>query len=182
MTMSHSVAAVLALALGSTLTAQVTGVPFMNDYTLNGLTSGSQSCTPLCFPSPVTLTMTVTTPPGAFVVVFWMNCPCNGCALPWPPNACTPAIPNGIGACATTNQSIDLNLVCTVIFNPVMTANSAGFASMTISVPLLSPGIVPCTAFSTFSTQAVVLDLCGVGGPPVGPGPFVLTQAYDVGF
>jgi hypothetical protein len=53
---------------------------------------------------------------------------------------------------------------------------------MTINVPLLSPGTVPCTALSSFSTQAVVLDLCGVGGPPVGPGPFVLTQAYDVGF
>jgi len=182
-----SIALGLCLALtGARANAQVTGVPGINDYTLNGFTSGSTSCTSLCFPSPVTLTMAVHTAPGNLAIAFWTDCPCRGCSIPWPPNACAPSIPLGsVPACSLTNQSIDFFPVpsCSILFSFTMVANSAGFASTTISVPLINFGTVPCAPTNpTFSTQAVVLDLCGNGGVPVGPGPFVLTQAYDVGF
>ncbi|MGE3171631.1 MAG: hypothetical protein AB7O97_03335 [Planctomycetota bacterium] len=172
-------------AVTAGLAAQTTGVPGINDYTLNGLTSGSQSCTQLCFPSPVTLTMSVQTVPGAFVVILWTSCPCRGCVAPWPPNACAPAIPLGtLPACSATNQSLDIffNTGCATVFSTTLVANAAGVASLTVSVPLIAAGTVPCTPLTSLSTQAVVFDLCGVGGPPIGPGPFVLTQAYDVGF
>lgn len=174
----------LALACGS-LTAQVTGVPGINDYTINGSTSGSQSCTALCMPSPLLLTMAVNTVPGAPVVIVWTDCPCRGCAVPWPANACTPAIPFGtIPACLTTNQSLDFFPVpgCNILFQATLIANAAGVASLTVAVPPLSAGTVPCGPNTRLSTQAVVIDPCGVGGLPLGPGPFVLTQAYDVGF
>ncbi len=175
----------LALACAGSAVAQVTGVPGINDYTLNGLVSGSQSCTSLCFPSPTTLTMAVNTTPGAPVIVYWTTCPCRGCSVPWPPNACAPGIPLGfLPGCTATNQSIDFFPAagCAVVFSATLIANAAGIASLTVTVPLLSGGTVPCSPNVRLSTQAVVLDLCGVGGPPVGPGPFVLTQAYDVGF
>ena len=183
----------LSIALGLTLlltgaraNAQVTGVPGINDYTLNGSTSGSTSCTTLCMPAPLNLTMAVSTVPNAPVVVFWTDCPCRGCSIPWPPNACAPAIPFGsIPACSLTNQSIDFFPVpnCQILFQFTLIANSAGVASLTLSVPPLNLGTVPCAPGNpTLATQAVVLDPCGVGGFPVGPGPFVLTQAYDVAF
>ena len=61
--------------------AQTTGVPGINDYTINTFTSGSQSCTQLCIPTPATITMSVNTTPGAFVIIYWTDCPCRGCSI-----------------------------------------------------------------------------------------------------
>lgn len=174
----------LAAALAP-LTAQVTGVAGINDYTVNGVAPGSQSCTQVCIPTPGTINMNVNTVPGAFVVIVFTDCPCRGCAIPWAPNACIPGIPNGIvPACAATNQSIDFFPIpgCNVIWSGTTIANAAGLANITLTVPFIGFGTVPCTLNNLFSTQAIVFDPCGVGGVPIGPGPFVLTQAYDVLF
>lgn len=172
----------VAASIITTATAQVTGVPGINDYTLNGLVSGSTSCTPLCIPSPVPLTMTVNTAPGNGVMIFFTDCPCRSCAFPWPPNTCFPGIPpaptppcNG-----ATNQSLDLFVAapCVIIYSAFLVANAAGIASQTVLVPGFTTG--PCGAL--FTTQAIVIDPCGNGGFPIGPGPFVMTQAYNIAF
>jgi hypothetical protein len=163
--------------------AQTTGVAGRNDYTINGSTPGSTSCPLLCFPSPATLNLWVTTVPGNPVIVIWNGCPCRPCVTPWPPNGCVPPIPPATfpPCSSTTNQSIDMLIAapCPILFSAFLLANSAGLASMTLTIPLLSTP--PCT-MPPISTQAVVIDPCGVGGPPAGPGPFVLTQAYSVRF
>jgi hypothetical protein len=68
---------------------------------------------------------------------------------------------------------------CPILFTAFVITNAAGIASVTITIPPLST--LPCT-MAPLSTQAVVLDPCGVGGPPAGPGPFVLTQGYSIRF
>lgn len=176
-----TIAAVL-LPIASAV-AQTTGVPGINDYTLNGLVSGSSSCTQLCFATPTNLTMAVQTVPGAIAVVVWTDCPCRGCAFPWPANTCVPPIPFGTAApCSATNQSLDFVPIpgCNILFQGFLFANAAGLASQTLALPPLGSSAQPCAL--RFTTQAVVLDPCGLGGPPLGAGPFVLTQAYDVGF
>lgn len=173
------------LTFAAAAAAQTTGVAGINDYTINGSVPGSQSCTSLCLPSPTVLTMSVNTIPGTAVIVVWTDCPCRGCAIPWPANSCAPSIPNGIiPACLTTNQSIDFFPVpgCSILFQATLIANAAGVASMTVTVPPLSAGTVPCGPNTRLTSQAVVIAPCGVGGLPLGPGPFVLSQAYDVGF
>lgn len=183
--LSNLVRSLALLVVTAPLTAQVTGVFGINDYTVNGVAPGSQSCTPVCIPTPGLITMNVDTVPGAFVVVVFTDCPCRGCSIPWGPNACTPAIPNGvIPQCATTNQSIDFFPIpgCGIIWSGTAVANAAGQATIVLSVPLIGTATVPCAVNQLFSTQAIVFDPCGVGGVPIGPGPFVLTQAYDVLF
>jgi hypothetical protein len=174
---------VLALSLSAVpLAAQVTGVPGINDYTINGLVSGSTSCTPICIPGPATLTLSVSTAVGNAACIVFNTCPCTPCAFPWPTNACVPAIPPALSppCSGATNQSIDMLLGgnCLIAFSAFVFANTAGIASLTITVPGFSTG--PCTA--VFSTQAVVFDFCGAGGPPIGPGPFVTTQGYSIAF
>lgn len=159
-------------------TAQTTGVVGINDYTLNALGSGTTSCTVQCFPTPVAINLQVTTANGNLVFFLFTFCPCMPCTMGWSPNACTPAIPPT--ACGgTTNQSIDLlapNTAC-----PLFVLGSAiavgGVASSTWSLPPLGP---PC-ASARGSTQALIIDPCGVGNSAF-PGPFVLSQAYDLQF
>ena len=173
------------LAAIAPLAAQTTGVAGINDYTVNGVAPGSSSCPQVCIPTPGIITMNVNTVPGAFVVIVFTDCPCRGCAIPWAANACTPAIPNGIfPACSTTNQSIDFFPIpgCNVIWSGTAIATAAGQATILLPVPLIAIGTVPCSTFQMISTQAIVFDPCGLGGVPIGPGPFVLTQAYDVTF
>jgi len=173
----------LSTALIRPAPAQVTGVPGINDYTINGLGSGGTSCIPLCIPSPTTLTLVVNTVPGNAVIVFFSDCPCRGCSFPWLPNACVPPIPPALAppCSGLTNQSIDIFFGvpgCTIVFSQFLFANAAGVASLVLPVPPF--GSVPCSAL--FSTQSLVFDLCGTGGSPPGPGPFVLTQAYSIAF
>jgi hypothetical protein len=157
--------------------AQTTGVPGTNDYTLNALGSGTTSCTFLCFPTPVTLSMQAWTPTGNFVFFLFSFCPCFGCSQNWSPNACVPAIPPT--ACgSTTNQSVDIlpQPGC-----PLFVVGSAisvgGVATFNWVLPPLGP---PC-ASARGSTQALIFSPCGVGSSAF-PGPFVLSQAYNLAF
>ena len=170
-------AAILALAPAL---AQTTGVVGINDYTINGLGSGTTSCTSLCFPNGnVTLGLNVSAPVGSFVVVLFNFCPCLSCYLPAPANACLPAIPPT--ACGGSNQSADINLTsaCGIALSIVMTTNTAGTIGASLSIPPL-PG-PPCSVVQ-LSTQAVVINPCGLGVPPGFSGPFVLTQAFTLNF
>jgi hypothetical protein len=166
------------LASVSFAAAQVTGVPGINDYTINApVCAGSPSCTTCCFQTPVALNCNVSTTPGNLVVVIWSFCPCFAGFACGPINACVPPIPNT--ACgSTTNQSLDLQLGC-VMTTFVGVANTAGIAPVTLNIPNLGPAL-PCS-IGPLSTQAVVLDPCGLGVAAF-PGPFVATQAYDVWF
>ncbi len=175
--------ATLSVLLSAALaTAQTTGVPGMNDYTVNGLGSGTTSCTTMCFPNGgLTLNLQVSAPPGAFAIVLFSLCPCTTCSLPGPTNSCFPTIPNT--ACGgTTNQSLDLNMTaaCGIVFSAVMAPNSAGTPGL--SMPLTIPAFtgLPCTN-AVLATQAAVIDPCGAGLFGV-PGPFVMTQSYTLNF
>jgi hypothetical protein len=165
--------ATTALALG-----QTTGVPGINDYTINGSAcSGSPSCTSCCFATPVALNCSVSAPTGSICVVVWSFCPCFPGFSCGPTNFCVPAIPST--ACgSSTNQSLDLVLGC--VMTPfVGVTNTAGLASVVVNIPPLGPA-PPCS-IGPLSTQAVVIDPCGAGASPF-LGPFVLTQAYSVTF
>ncbi len=156
--------------------AQTTGVVGINDYTINSAGSGSTSCTTQCYNTSVTLNLNVSTAPGNFVIFAWSFCPCSAGFVCGGPNACLPAIP--FTACgSTTNQSLDLQLGCVVMFFGPVAANTAGNASLPLSIPTLS--LPPCSF--PLATQAVIIDLCGVG-LSILPGPFVLSQSYDVLF
>jgi hypothetical protein len=172
----------LTALLASPAPAQTTGVAGINDYTINGLTAGSTSCPNLCFPAPTVLTLSVSTAPGNPVMMFFTPCACRVCSVAWFANGCLPLIPPALTPpCnGTTNQSLDmaLSIGCPIVYSAFLIADAAGIANLTLSVPTF--GTAPCAA--TFSTQAVVFDVCGTGGNPVGPGPFVLTQAYTVNF
>jgi hypothetical protein len=157
------VAAGLALALAAAPAAQgTTGVAGVNNYTVNGLTPGSSSCT-LLFPVPAgPVVLNVNTAPSAPVVfLFNVNCPCSPCFFPWAPATC-PMPPTT--TCPTTNQAYELNSTfATCIFlSAGTTANSSGNATITVVVP---PTI-------RFSTQAVLIHPCYAG--------LVFSQAYNV--
>ena len=184
MRLFRSARSLLFALLAASAAAQVTGVPGINDYTINGFVSGSTSCTPMCFPTGgIVLNLNVSTAPGNPVLVLFSDCPCRGCSFPWFPNTCTPAIPPAfMPPCnSTTNQSIDIFLLatpCSIVWSQFLFANAAGQANLILPVPTFTTP--PCT--QVLSTQAVVFDVCGTGGNPPGPGPFVMTQAYSVAF
>jgi hypothetical protein len=167
--------ALASFAMTTFALAQTTGVPGINDYTVNGLTSGSMSCTTQCNATPVNLNLAVSTVPGNIVIFAFSFCPCFSGFACAGPNACLPAIPTT--ACgASTNQSLDIQLGCVTTFFAGV-AGTAG-ATMTLSIPSLG-AIPPCSV--QLATQAIVIDTCGVGLSFL-PGPFVLTQAYDLLF
>jgi hypothetical protein len=175
----HQLALAALLAIGSAF-AQTTGVPGINDYTINSLGSGSTSCTTMCFPNGnVTLNLSVSAPPGAFIFVFFNFCPCQTCFMGAPANACVPPIP--ATACGSSNQSLDFNIsaACPIILSMLMGVNSAGTVGISFPIPFL-PG-PPCS-IATLGTQAIVIDPCGAGVPPLLSGPFVLTQSYTLNF
>ncbi|HLQ37629.1 MAG TPA: hypothetical protein VK348_07500, partial [Planctomycetota bacterium] len=79
---------------------------------------------------------------------------------------------------STTNQSFDIQLGC-VSSSSLVLANAAGSATLTLNIPNLGPA-PPCS-IGPLTTQAVVIDPCGLGVTGF-PGPFVLTQAHSVSF
>lgn len=175
--MRHSLVSFVATA-GLAL-AQTTGVPGINDYTVNSLGSGTTSCTTLCFPGGgLTLNFQLSAPGGALGLVMINFCPCLTCQLQGPPNTCFPTIPTT--ACGLSNQSLDLDLSppCGIPFSQVALPNSAGI--LTVSVPIPAFTGVPCTN-AVISTQAIVFDACGLGLFAV-PGPFVFTQSFTIWF
>jgi hypothetical protein len=176
----HLRTAALASFLAATGTAQTTGVFLTNDYQVNGLGSGSTSCTPMCFPGGgVTLNLSVFAAPGSFAIVVFNFCPCTACSMPAPANTCLPAIP--ATACGGSNQSLDMNLTaaCGIAFSAFLVPNSAGFLSLPLTIPSFTGP--PCTNI-TISTQAAVINPCGLGIPGLFPGPFVMTQGYSLSF
>jgi hypothetical protein len=174
MRLSTFAVAVLFTAVAST--AQVTGVPGMNNYTIAPGCSGPQSCTSCCFLTPVTLTCNVSTAPARAVIFYFSFCPCTTCFMAGPVNSCVPAIPST--ACgSTTNQAFEVLLGC-VSSSSLVLANTAGVATFSLPVPPLGPA-APCSI--NLATQAVVIDPCGAG-LNAAPGPFVFTQAYSLNF
>ena len=105
--------------------------------------------------------------------------PCATAQDPPPRVDKEPVIP--ATACGGSNQSADINLTaaCGIALSLVMTTNSAGTVGAVLNIPPL-PG-PPCGVIS-LSTQAVVINPCGLGVPPAFGGPFVLTQAYTLNF
>lgn len=167
------------LLLGTSLVAQTTGVPGINDLTVNGFGSGATSCATICYANGnVTLNYTASVPTGAFVLVFFTFCPCNVCTLPGPSNTCSPAIP--ATACGGSNQSLDLDLnaACGPLLSLPMSINTAGVFGLSISIPPFTG--LPCSN-AVLTAQAVVIDPCGSGLFAV-PGPFVFTQAITTLF
>jgi hypothetical protein len=165
--------------LAGTAVAQTTGVPGINDLTLNGLFSGLTSCATTCFPNGnVTLTYTVSVAPGAIPFVLFNLCPCQPCSLTAPPNFCAPPIP--ATACGGSNQSfdLDLNAACGPIVLLPVGPTTTGVVGVSITVPPI-PG-PPCTNLA-LTAQAMILDLCGAG-LTVAPGPFVFSQAITAWF
>lgn len=157
--------------LGGSSIAQTTGEPFINDYTIDTFGSGQPSCFSHCVSQNSTMVLDVSTAPGNFVMFVIADCACAAGSACWLTNSCAPAIP--LSACgSTTNQSIDLDLGCNTFI--LLAPATFGNATVTVAIPNLS--ILPCSM--NWSTQAVVFDTCGLGGPPFGP--FVLTQAFDL--
>jgi hypothetical protein len=151
--------------LATNASAGVTGVPGINDYTINtACASGSMSCTPCNYVSPLTMNFDVSTAPGAPVVFAFTFCPCSPDFVFLPPVSC--ALPfTSFGT--TSNQSIDLTLGCVITFVSAAAA-ATGVASVSFPVPTLSAPI-------TLGTQAAV-----VGLPCAVPSAFVMTQAYSL--
>lgn len=175
--MHHALLSLLATA-GLTV-AQTTGVPGINDYTVNSLGSGSTSCSTLCFPGGgLTLNLQITQPGGALGLILINFCPCLACQLTAPTNACLPAIPST--ACGPSNQSLDLDLSppCGIPFSQVVFPNSAGVLSLQVPIPAFTGA--PCTN-AVISTQGIVFDACGLGLFAL-PGPMVMTQSYTILF
>ena len=169
----------LAVILASSALAQTTGVPGINDLTVNNLGSGTTSCAGFCFPNGgVTLNMIVNAPPGSFAIALFNFCPCQACSLPGPTNACVPAIP--ATACGPSNQSLDLNPIaaCGIALTAVMVPTSAGVPGLTVPIPTFTGP--PCSS-ALMTVQAVMLDPCGLGLFAL-PGPFVMTQAITLAF
>ena len=156
---SIAVAAVFVLALllcSPTLSAQTTGVPNLNDYTINGLGSGSTSCTPMGFITPTVLNFSVSTAsPGAFVFLLFSPGPCTPESVTMP-------------TCSGTTFDLLLNPAPRLLLSGVSVPVGSSFQydAPPITVPPVSPPI-------TFSTQAVILD------PICGTLP-LFSQAYDV--
>jgi hypothetical protein len=169
----------LSCLLAGSAAAQTTGVPGINDLTLNSIGSGATSCVTQCFPNGnVTLTYMVSVAPGAIPFVMFNFCPCLPCSLTAPSNFCSPTIPPT--ACFGSNQSLDLDLNAAcgpVLFLPVG-PTTTGVVGVSITVPPI-PG-PPCSNVA-LTAQAIILDLCGAG-LTVAPGPFVFSQAITAWF
>jgi hypothetical protein len=169
----------LTAVLATSIAAQTTGVPGINDLDLNGFGAGTTSCSTICYPNGnVSLNYTASVPPGAFVLVFFTFCPCLPCQLAAPTNACLPPIPPT--ACGPSNQSLDLNInaACGPLVSLPMSINTAGVLGLSINIP---PFVGPPCSNAVLTAQAVVLDPCGLG-LFAAPGPFVFTQAITATF
>lgn len=148
----------LVALLSSPSLAQTTGIPGINDFTVNGFVSGSTSCT-LVVQVGQPITFNINTVPGALSVIVLNTCPCAAGLLPLAPIGCQGAL---------LNQSIDLDIfgwtgaLCLTLQFPG-TANTAGNFGFTMP---------PCPNPFRFSAQGVILI--------PGCAPFVMTQAYDI--
>ncbi len=157
------------LALAPSVASQTTGVPGLNDYTVNGHTSGSTSCQSVDLVIGSVAEFRVDTGvPGTMVAFMFSFCPCEPCWFRMPPVGCGGLIPWTACVVNPSNQSIDINLSAgcgpVAVFLPT---DGAGVATFALPIPPSALGIL-------FSTQAAI-----VGNPCSGPFP-LLTQAYDL--
>jgi hypothetical protein len=169
-------ASLAAVFLAAATGAQTTGVPCINDYTINGGVSGSTSCTPISVPGGGVLSLKVSTSPTAIAVIFVFRTGSGACVAPTLclPPVLSPLCPVPFTACAaTTNQSIDIGIPFTIVPGPLC-----------LTIPDTSmPGCracflsVPVPAGISFGTQAAVIDpLCfSLFGLDL-----MVTQAYQV--
>lgn len=176
MSLARQARAVLSvLVLATAAAAQgTTGVVGINDLTINGFVSGSTSCTPVALNCPATIQFDVSCAPFAPVAIYLSPCPCFA---DW---ACLGSTSCAIPATAcgnTANQSVDLNLACSVYELAFGGSNALGDFSSVIPVP---PGLCGGGFTITFAVQAVVFDIGCVNLSPVLPFHLLLTQAYDV--
>lgn len=131
----------LVVSLASATLAQTTGIPGVNDLTVNGLFSGSTSCTGVTICTPATVTFGVTASPGTSVVLF---------ASPGPCIAGWQTLSN---LCSGT--SIDISLVPEPLQLASGTTDATGSYSATFPLPEL--------VSVTLSVQAALFDSCGLG-------------------
>ena len=153
--MRNTVAAVLiALSfLAAPLDAQTTGTPGFNDYTVNGISSASTSCTTATIPFATPISFSVSTCPFSPVFLLFSPCACSPGFLTLPPVRCQGLV---------FSQSLDLQMSSTCSLSVI-----AGIADAAGNFTLTLPS---CPSGATFATQAVT-RCCA---------PFLLTQAYDV--
>ena len=166
------------LLTASAAIAQTTGVPGLNDLTVNLLGSGSTSCSPFCFPGGnVTINLDLSAPAGSSAFLLLSFCRCLPCQLTGPTNSCLPPIP--LTACGGSNQSLDLDmsLPCGIAAVVPFALTTAGTLSLQVPIPPIVG--FPCS--TALSVQAVVIDTCGLGLFAM-PGPFVLSQSYSLLF
>ena len=149
-----AIALVLLAASGR---SQTLGVPGLNDMTVNGMGSGTTSCTAVgpAGISGVPITFAIfASPTSTGAALFIDVCPCSPAVATYP-NSCHPLLFSrlDIGTCVLMNVPMRPG--------PVPGSYFAAF-------PPLPTGL-------TFSAQGVVLD---ASCAPVWP--FVFTQAYDI--
>lgn len=171
-----------ALSVGALLlvagpaTTQVTSVPFINGFSVNGSPLGGMSCgtvNVLSAPVMPPLVFSVSCrQPNDIVIIANSVCLCSPCSGQLAPSPC--AIP--FSACFCSNQAVDINLAppCAVTFILLFAVPDGighGVASTTVPFPAAGPGL----GF-VLSTQAAILD-SGCASPSL---QFVLTKAYNV--
>ena len=77
-------AVVALLLMGTLASAQTTGFPGFNDYTVNGLGSGSTSCTPISLTSPTSLDFEISATPGTTAYFMFSFFPCTPASILFP--------------------------------------------------------------------------------------------------
>jgi hypothetical protein len=151
MTTKHSPLGLFAV-LCSAAVAQPTGIPNFNDYTINGSTSGSTSCTFLPFTTPTVLNFQVSTSgPGNAAFILISAGPCSPNSIPT------------LATCQGTTFDLATGFGISILFAGPTTP--AGTFNALLPLPPL-PSI-------RFSTQAVIIDPA-CGGLPL------FSQAYQV--
>lgn len=164
-----------ALVVAAVVSAQgTTGVVGINDLTINGSVSGSKSCTPVALNCPATIQFDVSCAPFAPVAIYLSPCPCFA---DWACLGSTTCLIPATACGNTANQSVDLNLTCSLYELAFGGSNALGDYSSVIPVP---PVLCGSGLTLTFAVQAVVFDIGCVNLSPVLPFHLLLTQAYDV--
>lgn len=153
---------VLGLALfASPATAQVTGVPGINDYTINGSISGSTSCNVVTIPAGGLITFNINgANPGSLAAII------VGASVPGSACFCTPGwLPLPLSSCVGV-QSLDFPMFSAVCSTVIVVGTLDGAGNFTVVGG-------PCPPATRLATQAVVVD---TGCTPTR----VWSQAYDI--
>ena len=143
----------LAFALAPCLFAQTTGVPGLNDYTINGMGSGASSCNAVSVSVPGLITFLIDTSAPAQTVYLFISF-----------QACAAGSGPSLNSCQGT--TLDLALTPTPLLLGVGLSGSSRLYGLSFSLPPFSSPV-------RFSTQGLIVD-SGCGGSPL------FTQAHDV--